>query len=189
MPKNFAIKSLLKSGEVSRAAEKPIALLKDNPENVRAMMLFGTCLQFLGDDSAFELTHETVRDAMSRMPLNDYPELADEWAKFDGLHRQLAKPVLVRKGTKVRPMAMEYVALATLIAAALGVGFWLFGSQILVMVNDVTKSFIGGSIGDLYAGPRYEDFKHLYAGPREDTLEEKWITIDAGEDGPASRAD
>lgn len=126
MPKNFAIKSLLKSGEVSRAAEKPIALLKDNPENVRAMMLFGTCLQFLGDDSAFELTHETVRDAMSRMPLNDYPELADEWVKFDGLYRQLARPTLVWKELKVWSAAMECVVLATLVAAALTVGYSLF---------------------------------------------------------------
>ena len=155
------IKSLLKSGDVAGAAEAAEELLKGDPDNVRAMMLFGTCQQLLGDDAAFELTHETVREAVLRMSLGDCPELADEWAKFDGLHRQLTQPVLVRRGTKVRPMTMEYVVLATLIAAALGVGFWLFGRQILS-----TYEVLG-----LYAGPRYEDFKTLYAGPREDTLQ------------------
>ena len=168
------IKVLLKSGDVAGAAEAAEELLKGDPDNVRALMLFGTCQQLLGDNAAFELTHETVREAKSKMSFDDDPELADEWAKFDGLYRQLTQPALVRKGTKAGPAAMEYVVIAVLIAAALAVGIWLFGAQIMGMFVPNNEAAVGRH---LYAGPSKGDLEWAVEAGKE--ADNKWTTEDA----------
>lgn len=169
------IKEQLKSGDIAGAAEAAEELLKGDPDNVRALMLFGTCQQLLGDNAAFELTHETVREAKSKMSFDDDPELAEEWAKFDGLYRQLTQPALVRKGTKAGPAAMKYVVIAVMIAAAVAVGIWLFGSQISKINEELGEStrglyadppIVAPIVEGLHADPR--NLESLYAGPSRD---------------------
>ena len=171
------IKTLLKSGDVAGAAEAAEELLKGDPDNVRAMMLFGTCQQLLGDNAAFELTYETVRDAKSKMTLDDDPELTEEWAKFDGLYRQLTQPALVRKGANAGPAAMEYVVFAVLIVVAVAVGFWLFGSQIFCASAYAATCDDPREMKDLYAGPsRVEIGKTTVEAATE--ANDRWTTAE-----------
>ena len=135
------IRELLKSGDIAGAEAAAKAALETEPNNVRLMIVFGTCRQLQGDEEAFLGTYELVRAALDEKKVELDATAVEEWKRFEALHERIAQPELLQKGDPPRKSnLMEYVLIAVLIAAATGVGIWYFGRSIPV----------------LYGGPRYE---------------------------------
>lgn len=59
------IKALMKSGDVAGAESAAQKLLAAEPENVQAMMLYGTCRQLRGDEATFRQLHDELASKMS----------------------------------------------------------------------------------------------------------------------------
>ena len=177
------IKQLLKSGDVAGAERATMAELENDKDNVRLLILYGTCRQLQGDEAAFRDAHATIKAAVDVNDV-DLDEVTDrEWKRFEMLYKRIDQPELLRKGDRPRsPVLMEYVILAVLIVAAI-IGVWIiFGDQI--------KGAVGARPEDclrLYAAPPHDDHNRndtLYRGPVRDNLEkaEKTWTRD-GETG------
>lgn len=59
------IKTLLKSGDIAGAEAAAQELLATEPDNVQAMMLYGTCRQLLGDNKTFGEIHDELAPKMA----------------------------------------------------------------------------------------------------------------------------
>ena len=157
------IKTLLKSGDIAGAEAAAQKLLAAEPDNVRLLILYGTCRQLQSDEATFRDTYAAVKAALDGKKVELDAVTAEEWNRFKRLYQQLDQPELLRKGARPRsPVMMEYAVLATLIAAAVAVGAWLYGKEILQMISPSEPVFQEpGEINEhLYAGPvRDEPFK------------------------------
>ena len=155
------IKALLKSGDVAGAEAAAQELLAAEPDNVQAMMLYGTCCQLQGDEATFRDTYATVKAALDANEIELNTVTAEEWEMFEMLHRNLDLPELLQKGDQAHSvLKTEYVVLALLIAVAVGVAVYLFGKGVADQMNVASRS--------LYAGPSAH--QSLYAGPARDKL-------------------
>ena len=146
------IKTLLKSGDVVGAEAAAQELLAAEQDNVRAMILYGTCRQLQGDEATFRDAYDMVKAALDANEVELDMVTAEEWKRFEMLHRNLDQPELLRKGDQPHGVLnMEYVVLTLLIAAAVGVVVWWYGKEIAEILS-------------LYAGSP-ADVRQLYAGP------------------------
>lgn len=173
------IKHLLKSGDVAGAERATMAELENDKDNVRLLILYGTCRQLQGDEAAFRDAHATIKAAVEVNDV-DLDEVTDrEWKSFEMLYKRLDQPELLRKGDHPRsPVLMEYVILAVLIVAAT-IGVWIFfGDEIrgaVQIMQDVSpQSVRPDDCRHLYAGPPRNDnlrYETLYRGPVRDNFE------------------
>ena len=167
------IKKLLAAGDVAGAEAAAKAALETEPDNVRLMIVFGTCRQLQGDEEAFLGTYELVRAALDEKKVELDATTAEEWKRFEALHERIAQPELLQKGDPPRTVnLMGWVIIAILVASACAAGIWCFGNvireNILVtyysLKGDVTEvmrlrsmQVPSPAIELLYAGPKYED--------------------------------
>ena len=125
------IKKMMRTGDIAGAEAAAKSALENDPDNVRLLIVFGTCRQLQGDEEAFLGTYELVRAALDEKKVELDATEAEEWKCFKALQQQIAQPELLCKGDPPRAAnLMEYVLLAVLIAAATGVAIWYFGSSI-----------------------------------------------------------
>ena len=130
------IKSLMKSGDVAGAEAAAQELLTAEPDNVQAMMLYGTCRQLQGDEATFRDTYRLVKEHLDAKPDALDAETKAAWARFDELYAKFDQPELRRRGSAPRKSAMlEYAIVAALIVAALVTGAWLFGGTIMAQLK------------------------------------------------------
>jgi thioredoxin-like negative regulator of GroEL len=61
------IKQLMAAGETARADEALKELLVEEPNNLQAKMLYGTCHQLLGDEETFKRIHDELEPQMSKL--------------------------------------------------------------------------------------------------------------------------
>lgn len=160
------IKSLLKTGDVSAAETAAQELLATEPDNVQAMMLYGTCRQLQGDEATFHDTYATVKAALDAGKVKLETVMAEEWRWFEMFYKQFDQPELLRKCDWPRsPGLMECVILVILIVAAV-IGVWIsfgdqFGDLFKVDAHSVTiQNNRPVDNRQLYACPRMKDIKH-----------------------------
>ena len=163
-----AIKSLMKSGDIAEAEAAAQELLTAEPDNVQAMMLYGTCCQLQGDEATFRDTYATVKAALDANEIELNTVTAEEWEMFEMLHRNLDLPELLQKGDQAHSvLKTEYVVLALLIAIAVGVAVYWFGKGVSDQMD----------VSSLYAGPPQRD-----RGPRQGELNKEVQTWTSGGD-------
>lgn len=125
------IKKLLAAGDVAGAEAAAKAALENDPDNVRLLIVFGTCRQLQGDEEAFLGTYELVRAALDEKKIELDATAAEEWKRFKALHERIAQPELLQKGDPPRKSnLMEYVLIAVLIAAGSAVAVWYLGREV-----------------------------------------------------------
>ena len=128
------IKSLLKSGDIAGAEAAAQELLAAEPDNVQAMMLYGTCCQLQGDEATFRDTYAAVKEHLDARPDALDAETKAAWERFDGLYAKLDQPKVHRlESTPHKSVLMEYVVLAVLVAAAIVTGIWFFDAEVRAM--------------------------------------------------------
>ena len=125
------IKTMMRTGDIAGAEAAAKSALENDPDNVRLLILFGSCRQLQGDEEARLGTYNLVRAALEAKKVELDATAAEEWKCFKALQQQIAQPELLCKGDPPRAAnLMEYVMLAVIIAAATGVAIWYFGSSI-----------------------------------------------------------
>ena len=140
------IKSLMKSGDIAGAEAAAQELLAAEPDNVQALMLYGTCRQLQGDEATFRDAYRTVKEHLDAKPDALDAETKAAWARFDELYAKLDQPELRRRGSAPRKSAMlEYAIVAALIVAALVTGAWLFGGTIMAQFEAASSAVRGPS--------------------------------------------
>ena len=99
------IKALMFAGEIAQADVALKKLLAQEPDNLQAKMLYGTCRQLLGDEGTFRRIHGELAPEMER--LADDPLTADTivptetlslWKKYHALWMTLIIGGLVLAG-------------------------------------------------------------------------------------------
>ena len=141
------IKNLMKSGDVAGAETAAQELLTADPDNVQALMLYGTCRQLQGDEATFRDTYTTVKEHLDAQPDALDAETTAAWKRFEELYAKLGQPELRRRGSAPRKNVMFGCAVvAALIVAALVTGIWLFGAQITGMFSVPASGIKSGEI-------------------------------------------
>ena len=162
------IKKLLAAGDVAGAEAAAKAALENDPDNVRLLIVFGTCRQLQGDEEAFLGTYELVRAALDEKKVELDATTAEEWKRFEALHERIAKPELLRKGDPPRKSnLMEWVIIAVLIAAACAAAVAYFGRRTL---DEVSVEAVCCA-----ASPSWQN-KHRQAAEKIETNAEKMKT-------------
>ena len=80
------IKELLKSGDVAGAESAAQKLLAAEPDNVQALMFYGTCRQLQGDEATFRRIRDELAPKMETVADGETQGL---WRKFDGMSKEL----------------------------------------------------------------------------------------------------
>ena len=131
----------MKSGDIAGAEAAAQELLTAEPDNVQAMMFYGTCRQLQGDEATFRDAYRTVKEHLDARPDALDAETNAAWKRFDELYAKLDQPELRRRGSAPHKSAMlEYAIVAALIVAAIVTGIWLYGGQILEMRHGAERS-------------------------------------------------
>lgn len=76
------IKSLMKSGDFAGAEAAAQELLAAEPDNVQAMMLYGTCRQLQGDEATFRRIHDELAPKIAMVADAETQGL---WRKYHAL--------------------------------------------------------------------------------------------------------
>ena len=144
------IKQLMVAGETAEADKALKELLANEPDNLQAKMLYGTCRQLLGDEETFNRIYDELAPVMEELaddpPTAEtvtLPETLSLWKKYHTL--------------------WEYMIATGLVLTGLTVGAIYFYNTAKEMV-ELTKPALS-----LYAGPGYYETK--YAGPPRHELE------------------
>ena len=74
------IKALLKSGDIAGAEAAAQELLTAEPDNVQAMMFYGTCRQLQGDEATFRRIHVELEPKIAKIADEDVRRM---WRKYD----------------------------------------------------------------------------------------------------------
>ena len=152
------IKVLLKSGDIAGAEAAAKAGLENDQDNVRLLILYGTCRQLQGDEATFRDTYATVKAALDGKDVELDAAMTEEWKKFETLHRNLDLPELLRKGDQSHGVwNVEYVVVALLIAIAVGVAVYWFGKELNQPMEVNSQAMTGKCI---YAGPARENLNN-----------------------------
>ena len=130
------INKLLKAGDIVGAESAIIELLKKEPGNAQAKMLYGTCLQLQGDQEGFFRIHEELAPKMSDVP--DEKTLG-MWRKY---HR----------------LWISLIAGGLVVAGAVGATYCLCGDRIRVCWRTMT-------VAPVYGGREYFELKAVEAMP------------------------
>ena len=151
------IKTLLKSGDVADAEAAAQELLAAEPDNVQALMLYGTCRQLQGDEATFRRINDELAPRMAAVVDAEAQGL---WQKYAGFNAKfcngaLVMPRLEFEYARAGLAVMEWLVIGGLVLAALVFGGLYFGRDILscfaVMEIKTTHAT------SLYGGPGYED--------------------------------
>ena len=149
------IKQLMVAGETAEADKALKELLANEPDNLQAKMLYGTCRQLLGDEETFKRIHDELAPRMEELagdpPTAEtatLPETLSLWKKYQTL--------------------WEYMIVAGLVAAGAAAAIWYFG-----------KTLSEQAAVALYGGPRYYETKH--AVPPDELIKVNKFTT-SGED-------
>ena len=140
------IKQLMAVGDTTQADEALKELLAKDPENLQAKMLYGTCRQLLGDEETFKRIHDELAPVMERMEEKESKaETISLWGKYQ--------------------LLWEYLIVAGLVSAAVGIAVWYFGRNI----QEMFAVKYGGAVmqdrqieetnNQLYEGHHAENFK------------------------------
>lgn len=137
------IRNLMKSGDVAGAETAAQELLTADPDNVQALMLYGTCRQLQGDEATFRDTYTTVKEHLDAQPDALDAETTAAWKRFEELYAKLGQPELRRRGSAPRKNVMFGCAIvAALIVAALVTGIWYFGKSTVAMFGGETTAAV-----------------------------------------------
>lgn len=85
------IKTLLKSGDIAGAEAAAQELLAAEPDNVQAMMFYGTCRQLQGDEATFRRIHDELAPRITK---SKDVEALEMWKHFDELCQGADGPFL-----------------------------------------------------------------------------------------------
>lgn len=123
------IKQLMATDETVQADEALKEILANEPDNLQAKMLYGTCRQLLGDEEAFKRIHDELAPVMEKQ-VKEEPtaETVSLWKKYHALWMSLI--------------------VGGLVLAGVGAGVWLFGKSITAQMNQASNA--------LYAAPLVE---------------------------------
>lgn len=130
------INKLLKAGDVAAAESVALELLKKEPGNLQAKMLYGTCLQLQGDRESFGRIHEEL---VPKMTVVSDEKTLSMWHRYHALWMTLMVGGLVLAGT-------------------VGTIYVIFADQINKYYNAMTQS-------PLYASPEYFELKVIEGMP------------------------
>ena len=160
------IKKLLAAGDVAGAEASAKAALENDPDNVRLLIVFGTCRQLQGDEEAFLGTYELVRAALDEKKVELDATAAEEWKRFEALHERIAQPELLQKGDPPRKSnLMKYVMLAVVVIAAVIVAVTCFG------VREIERQY-QIMVYSLYGGPSDSEPRFILKQRRQETMSE-----------------
>jgi thioredoxin-like negative regulator of GroEL len=80
------IKQMMAAGDTAQADEALKDLLANEPDNLQAKMLYGTCRQLLGDEETFRRIHDELAPVMERLGKNEpEKETVSLWKKYHAL--------------------------------------------------------------------------------------------------------
>lgn len=123
------IKALLKSGDVAGAEASAQEVLSADPDNVQALMLYGTCRQLQGDEATARLIQDKLAPSMKNVAEDETLRM---WRKYGEFVLRADVPPLrfAVDYAKAGAALMEYVIIGGLVVVALGVAAYLFGRQV-----------------------------------------------------------
>ena len=142
------IKQLMAAGDTAQADEALKELLANEPDNLQAKMLYGTCRQLLGDEESFKRIHDELAPGMERLEKKEpKAEAVSLWKKYHALW-------------------MTLIVAGLILAGAVGAAYY-YGKNIMAQFEAATTG--------LYAGPEYfqmqqlrQNSQSLYAGPPQE---------------------
>ena len=138
----YEIKQMMAAGDTAQADEALKELLANEPDNIQAKILYGTCRQLLGDEETFKRIHDELAQVMENLLKEDpKAETVSLWKKYQRL--------------------WEYLIVAGLIIAGVGTVAWFLGKDIQNMFGVSGSAVVGERVDALYGGPKYQ----LYGGP------------------------
>ena len=143
------IKQMMSAGDTAQADEALKELLAQEPDNLQAKMLYGTCRQLLGDEETFKRIHDELAPVMGCLKGDSIGIIEIKmWEKYSTLYSDMHENVLSRLVTEDDgAVGMEYVVLAILIILALVMGVVYFGATVVEQMNAQS----------LYMGARYTE--------------------------------
>ena len=122
---------MIVAGDAAKAAEALKELLANEPKNLQAKMLYGTCRQLLGDEETFKRIHDELAPEMEK--LADDPTTADTavpnetislWKKYHALWMTLIIGGLVLAGGALAVACFETTKNKMSVAASGMVGLY-----------------------------------------------------------------
>lgn len=137
------IKMLIKNGDIIKASAELETIVKREPDNIQAKLLYGTCQLLLGDENVFRKIHDEVEP---RMVFEKDRVTISVWKKYSVLWKSLLVGCLV------------------IGSAMYGVAY--LGRTIVGQTNNVAAQAVTA-----YAGPPYRENIRLYGGPQYRELE------------------
>ena len=80
------VKPMMAAGDTAQADEALKELLANEPDDLQAKMLYGTCRQLLGDEETFKRIHDELVPVMKKL-VKDEPkmETITLWKKYHAL--------------------------------------------------------------------------------------------------------
>ena len=134
------IKKMMAAGDTAQADEALKELLANEPDNLQAKMLYGTCRQLLGDEETFRRIHDEVEPEMAtKEMLFPENETVSLWKRYHALWMSLIVGGLVLAG----------VGAVT-----------LFGESIKILFGASTTP----ARGSLYGGPEQIELRRINIG-------------------------
>ena len=80
------VKQMMAAGDTAKADEALKELLANEPDNLQAKMLYGTCRQLLGDEETFKRIHDELAPVMEKQEkLAPQSETVSLWRKYHTL--------------------------------------------------------------------------------------------------------
>ena len=80
------IKQMMSAGDTAKAAEALKEVLSNEPDNLQAKMLYGTCRQLLGDEETFKRIHDELAPEMEKREKGEpQSETVSLWKKYHAL--------------------------------------------------------------------------------------------------------
>ena len=131
------IKMLIKNGDIIKASAELETIVKREPDNIQAKLLYGTCQLLLGDENVFRKIHDEVEP---RMVFEKDRVTISVWKKYSALWKSLLVGCLV------------------IGSAMYGVAY--LGRTIVGQTNVAAQAVTA------YAGPPYRENIVLYGGPQ-----------------------
>ena len=130
------IRLMMAAGNTAQADEALKELLANEPDNLQAKMLYGTCRQLLGDEETFKRIHDELVPVMKKL-VKDEPkmETITLWKKYHALWMTFIVGGLVLTGLT---LAVIYL-----------------GNKAKDQMEVAGEAMIGETEASLYAGPQY----------------------------------
>ena len=135
------IKQMMVAGDTAQADEALKELLANEPDNLQAKMLYGTCRQLLGDEETFKRIYDELASVMEKLAKEEpKAETVSLWSKYQRL--------------------WEGLIVAGLIVAGTGAAIWYFGRNALDQFTCCAPALSG-------EGKSHEAFHNQQRRPRK----------------------